>query len=441
MGTTSPVGTRMSLREEIFGGNEVRVSIGGPCMMKAPIDRTSKIDIVGSEIGFGGSSMIGAPKLLAPIRKEKYIVYLKWNGLVDKDTFYKIMGEFTKTLYNKVRMPITKKIIYKGSHALVIFFKQEYKEEFLSYISQHDNITSKDISPRSTFIIKNIPLYADNHDRKILFETFGIRLIKQIAGRNGEDHTFLADADLANRENILNCECIHMAGQVLRVIPTCSEEEDLNKYPQCYKCQGWGHWVGNCTREHPVCVHCADHHESRQCENRAHIKCINCGGRHKAYDHRCPAFKAYIKNFSGPQAQSANMPSMPPRLISPDVSFSKAAANARNATNMPTPRGHDVASEIASLLAPVVDQLKSINAEIFKIKADIDELKRNNSGGSPPLHLSSQNDELADLKATIRTLAEQVSALAAQLQKPPQSENFSDCLSVGYAQPHGKRKK
>ena len=47
---------------------------------------------------------------------------------------------------------------------------------------------------------------------------------------------------------------------------------------QCYHCQGFGHVSSGCSKRNtgPVCVFCADAHESRACTNKNSPRCVNC---------------------------------------------------------------------------------------------------------------------------------------------------------------------
>lgn len=75
---------------------------------------------------------------------------------------------------------------------------------------------------------------------------------------------------------------------------------------QCYKCLGFGHVAGGCKAE-PVCGHCAERHEMRECKSRElPPRCGNClaqrggsvaDGAHAAVDAvRCPVLCRKIKD-------------------------------------------------------------------------------------------------------------------------------------------------
>lgn len=57
--------------------------------------------------------------------------------------------------------------------------------------------------------------------------------------------------------------------------------------PQCFKCQKYGHTAIKCTQEAPICKHCAEGHDSRECPDKLQSKCSNCKKDHKASSAIC----------------------------------------------------------------------------------------------------------------------------------------------------------
>ena len=77
--------------------------------------------------------------------------------------------------------------------------------------------------------------------------------------------------------------------------------EERNYIPQCYMCQRFGHKAFECQQEAPTCMHCAENHPSRDCENRSNTCCANCkrsndpqiqrgAGHHNAASFDCPVY-------------------------------------------------------------------------------------------------------------------------------------------------------
>ena len=61
---------------------------------------------------------------------------------------------------------------------------------------------------------------------------------------------------------------------------------------QCFKCQGFGHKLPNCTKK-PKCVVCGEAHSHKNCPNKEKRKpkCSNCRGPHVANYKGCPTYK------------------------------------------------------------------------------------------------------------------------------------------------------
>lgn len=77
---------------------------------------------------------------------------------------------------------------------------------------------------------------------------------------------------------------------------------------QCFKCQGFGHYAGDCKASDPTCFRCAEKHLARECpnkNNRSAFKCSNCtksrnpsiqscAHHHNAADPQCPIRLQYL---------------------------------------------------------------------------------------------------------------------------------------------------
>ena len=67
---------------------------------------------------------------------------------------------------------------------------------------------------------------------------------------------------------------------------------------RCFKCQGFGHFVGNCQSTVIKCGRCSLEHATKDCNieelpgpsNRLDLKCANCKGNHPAFSKQCPTF-------------------------------------------------------------------------------------------------------------------------------------------------------
>ena len=77
--------------------------------------------------------------------------------------------------------------------------------------------------------------------------------------------------------------------------------EERNYIPQCYMCQRFGHKAFECEQDAPTCMHCAEAHPSRDCENRRNTCCANCkrssdphiqrgAAHHNAASFDCPVY-------------------------------------------------------------------------------------------------------------------------------------------------------
>ncbi|KAF0702691.1 Uncharacterized protein FWK35_00036352, partial [Aphis craccivora] len=56
---------------------------------------------------------------------------------------------------------------------------------------------------------------------------------------------------------------------------------------QCYRCQKFGHTSLKCNQEKPVCRHCAEEHDSRECMQNDKAICANCKKDHKSSSSVC----------------------------------------------------------------------------------------------------------------------------------------------------------
>ena len=73
---------------------------------------------------------------------------------------------------------------------------------------------------------------------------------------------------------------------------------------RCNRCQGLGHFHGQCKSEFPFCAKCAGAHDTSTC-NRTTYKCHNCTGEdkpdtsHPAYSSKCPVYIAAQEKMKG----------------------------------------------------------------------------------------------------------------------------------------------
>src|SRR5579871_2901786 len=63
---------------------------------------------------------------------------------------------------------------------------------------------------------------------------------------------------------------------------------------QCFKCQRFGHTTRACSSP-PKCGHCAEDHDTRDCQNNTQAKCTNCGQKHKAWDRTCRMYREKLE--------------------------------------------------------------------------------------------------------------------------------------------------
>lgn len=79
--------------------------------------------------------------------------------------------------------------------------------------------------------------------------------------------------------------------------------EDYTRVTRCFNCHGFGHISKTCKQKDPVCGHCADKHETKNCSklNQTAI-CINCKKfglphNHEARDLNCPCYANAVKGL------------------------------------------------------------------------------------------------------------------------------------------------
>ena len=92
----------------------------------------------------------------------------------------------------------------------------------------------------------------------------------------------------------------------LYVMNVACKVEDRFHIPQCFCCQRFGHKSWECEQNQPTCMFCAEHHETRNCQNKRNICCVNCKNSndtnvkqsargHNAGSADCPVFLAKLK--------------------------------------------------------------------------------------------------------------------------------------------------
>lgn len=94
-----------------------------------------------------------------------------------------------------------------------------------------------------------------------------------------------------------------------------NEHHDCEKYVResriirCFRCQKPGHITSACDSKTPVCVYCAQGHDSRECGEHEkpgfQPKCANCQGPHEAHSPKCERIKTIAQGAAerrrGPQ--------------------------------------------------------------------------------------------------------------------------------------------
>ena len=92
----------------------------------------------------------------------------------------------------------------------------------------------------------------------------------------------------------------------LYVMNVACKVEDRYHIPQCYCCQRFGHKSWECDQNQPTCKFCAEHHETRYCQNKRNLCCVNCrnsndpkvrqrAATHNAGSADCPVFLLKLK--------------------------------------------------------------------------------------------------------------------------------------------------
>lgn len=73
----------------------------------------------------------------------------------------------------------------------------------------------------------------------------------------------------------------------------------VSKIVRCFKCQKSEHITPQCKAAKPTCAHCAQDHDSRQCEETLKPgitpNCANCKSKHPAFDSKCPIIMQIAK--------------------------------------------------------------------------------------------------------------------------------------------------
>lgn len=67
---------------------------------------------------------------------------------------------------------------------------------------------------------------------------------------------------------------------------------------QCFRCQKYGHTVLRCNQAKPTCRHCAEEHDSRECNQKDKaILCANCKSQHKSSNSSCKARSRAVESL------------------------------------------------------------------------------------------------------------------------------------------------
>jgi hypothetical protein len=91
----------------------------------------------------------------------------------------------------------------------------------------------------------------------------------------------------------------------------CVEYKKPPTVLQCYKCQKYGHGIGQCGAENPTCLRCGSAHWKNECQvERESAKCANCTQNHPSSFRGCAAYKDALKKF-GPKTPSTSMAQKP----------------------------------------------------------------------------------------------------------------------------------
>lgn len=105
-------------------------------------------------------------------------------------------------------------------------------------------------------------------------------LIFKTGSRGGETVHWVLETDSVTYNKLRNQKvfCGYLKSKIT----------EYSRTTQCFKCQSFGHLVGECGAPTPKCRHCANKHDSRNCPNPAKMQCVNCKGACKASHAGCP---------------------------------------------------------------------------------------------------------------------------------------------------------
>lgn len=205
-------------------------------------------------------------------------------------------------------------------------------------------------------VLKNIHYSVNLEDLRTEIEDQGhtVENIWNIKHRQTKDPLPMFFVDIKPKENnkeIYNIE--YLMKQKVKVEPPRQKRE----IPQCARCQRYGHTKSYC-RLNPRCVKCTGNHATDKCSRTTRsdsVKCILCEGNHPANYKGCSVYQELLRKKYPPLRPKKQTAVQEVRTVQPELSY----AQVTNGPQQHAAPSNDIA-ELKAMMKTLTEQISTM---------------------------------------------------------------------------------